>query len=255
MTISGHTITAVCADSIAGPCQHRPENLRCLSCILDDSGYFSSLPLAAKLDLQKVMQLATFPRRNTLYSEGNPSDNLYILVSGELKVYKSLVDGRQQIHKVVSIPGDLLACEDMFLETHNSTAVTLDETRVCYLKKTSLMEIMGRHREITDTLMHSMARNLNSYIKHVANLGQKTAIERVASYLVFLHETHMEKNLRHGTLEESLTRSELGEVLGITQRTLIRSLKQLENTKLISLARDGFVIQDLAALKRISESA
>ena len=65
----------------------------------------------------------------------------------------------------------------------------------------------------------------------------------------------MEKNLRHGTLEESLTRSELGEVLGITQRTLIRSLKQLENTKLISLARDGFVIQDLAALKRISESA
>jgi CRP/FNR family transcriptional regulator len=253
MTVTNHALSVACTGELAGPCRHKPESLRCLSCILDDSGYFSGLPLAAKLDLQKFMQLATFAKRNTLYSEGNPSDNLYILVSGEVKVYKSLVDGRQQIHKVVSIPGDLLACEDMFLQTHNSTAVTLDETKVCYLKKSSLMEVMGRHREISETLMHSMARNLNSYIKHVANLGQKTAIERVASYLVFLHETHMEKNLRHGALEESLTRSELGEVLGITQRTLIRSLKQLENTKLISLTRDGFVIQDLAALLRISE--
>lgn len=247
------SLTAISTADIAGPCRHKSENARCISCILDDSGYFSGLSLQAKLDLQKHMQLATFGKRATLYAEGISSDNLYILVTGEVKVYKSLVDGRQQIHKIVSIPGDLLACEDMFLETHNSTAVTLDETSVCYLKKSSLLEAMSRHQEISETLMHSMARNLNSYIKHVANLGQKTALERVASYLVFLHETHMEKNLRHGTLEESLTRAELGEVLGITQRTLIRSLKQLENTKLISLTKDGFVIQDLAALIRISE--
>jgi len=247
------SITAIRTNEIAGPCRHKPENLRCLSCILDDSDYFSGLPLKAKLDLQQRMQLTTIDKRNCLYTEGNPSDNLYILVSGEVKVYKSLLDGRQQIHKIVSIPGDLLACEDMFLENHNSTAVTLNETKVCYLKKSGLIEAMNQYREISETLMHAMARNLNSYIKHVANLGQKTALERVASYLVFLHETHMERSLHQGTLEESLTRAELGEVLGITQRTLIRSLKQLEKTKLISLARDGFVIQDLTALKRISE--
>jgi CRP/FNR family transcriptional regulator, anaerobic regulatory protein len=240
-------------NEVAGPCRHKPENLRCLSCILDDSDYFSGLSLKAKLDLQKSMQLVTLEKRNNLYTEGKPSDKLYILVSGAVKVYKSLMDGRQQIHKIVSIPGDLLACEDLFLDTHNSTAMPLEETRVCYLKKSSLMEAMHQHREISQTLMQSMARNLNSYIKHVANLGQKTALERVASYLIFLHETHIEKSLRHDTLEESLTRTELGEVLGITQRTLIRSLKQLETTQLISLAKNGFIILDLAALKRISE--
>lgn len=239
---------------IAGPCQHKPENLRCLSCILDDSDYFSGLPLKAKLDLQKGMQLTTVDKRHSLYAESHCSDNLYILVSGAVKVYKSLVDGRQQIHKIVSIPGDLLACEDMFLDTHSSTAVPLEETRVCCLKKTTLQDAMNRHQEIAQTLMQSMARNLNSYIRHVANLGQKTALERVASYLVYLHETHMEKSLRHDTLEESLTRTELGEVLGITQRTLIRSLKQLETSGFISLARNGFIILDLAALKQISES-
>ena len=228
---------------------------RCLSCILDDSEYFSHLPLTAKLALQQALNLKSFGRRDTLYAEGNPSDHLYILISGGVKVYKSLMDGRQQIHKVVSIPGDLLACEDLFLENHNSTAVALEDTRVCCLRKPQLLEIMDRHREISDTLMQSMARNLNSYIKHVANLGQKSALERVASYLVFLQETHLERNLRQATLEESLTRTELAEVLGVTQRTLIRSLKQMETTRLISLAKDGFVIIDLAALKRISEGA
>ena len=247
--------TATATTEVAGPCQHKPQNLRCLSCILDDSDYFSGLPLKAKLDLQKSMQLTTLDKRSCLYTEGSPSANLYILVSGAVKVYKSLLDGRQQIHKIVSIPGDLLACEDMFLDTHNSTAVTLDETKVCHLKKSSLMETMNLHPEISQTLLHAMARNLNSYIKHVANLGQKNAQERVASYLVFLHETHMEKSLRQNTLGESLTRAELGEVLGITQRTLIRSLKQLETTGHISLAKNGFVILNLTALKRISECA
>lgn len=241
--------------NFAGPCRHLAELPRCLSCILDDSEYFSHLPLAAKLALQQALTLKSFDKRDTLYAEGNASDHLSILISGGVKVYKSLMDGRQQIHKVVSIPGDLLACEDLFLETHNSTAVALEDTRVCCLRKPQLLEIMGRHREISDTLMRSMARNLNSYIKHVANLGQKTALERLASYLVFLQETHLERNLRHAALEASLTRTELAEVLGVTQRTLLRSLKQMESTRLISLTRNGFVIIDLAALKRISEGA
>ncbi len=240
-------------NEVAGPCQHRPENLRCLSCILDDSDYFSCLPLKTKLDLQKSMQLLSLDKRNSLYAEGHASENLYILVSGAVKIYKSLLDGRQQIHKIVSIPGDLLACEDLYLDTHSSTAVPLEATKVCCLKKSSLMAAINQHREISQTLMQSMARNLNSYIRHVANLGQKTALERVASYLVFLHETHIEKSLRHDLLEESLTRTELAEVLGITQRTLIRSLKHLETTQLISLAKNGFIILDLAALKQISE--
>ena len=86
---------------------------RCLSCILDDSEYFSHLPLTAKLALQQALLLKSFGKRDTLYAEGKASDHLYILISGGVKVYKSLMDGRQQIHKVVSIPGDLLACEDV----------------------------------------------------------------------------------------------------------------------------------------------
>lgn len=238
---------------IVGPCRHKPVERRCAACILDASDYFAGLPVAARLALQKDLSFKSFDRKEVIYAEGAPSEHLYILLSGEVKVHKALSGGHQQIHKLVSIPGDLVGCEDMFLDVHCSTAEALDEVRVCYLRKANLRKVAEKHAEITDTLLRSMARNLNSYVRHISNLGQKKALERVASYLVFLSQTHQERNLQHGFLMQSLTRTELADMLGITQRTLIRSLKTLENKKLISLAKDGFVLRNMPGILRISE--
>lgn len=244
---------AVQGGNIVGPCRHKLVEKRCLSCILDTSDYFAGLPAKAKLALQPAMAFGSFGRRQTLYAEGSPSTDLYILLSGEVKVYKSLSQGHQQIHKLVSVPGDLIGCEDLFLDTHCSTAECLDDVTVCYLRKQRLHEVSQSHGEVSETLMRSMARNLNSYVRHISNLGQKKALERVASYLVYLHQTHRERQLYSHLLAQSLTRTELADMLGITQRTLIRGLKTLEGRKLISLEKDGFFILNMPALMRLGE--
>lgn len=238
----------------AGPCPNKPEGERCKTCILDDSDYFSGLTIKAKNALQLGMKRKKFERRELLYSTGKKSSHLYILLTGEIKVYKSLSDGRQQIHKIASIPGDLIACEDLFLDTYSSTAEAIDEASVCHMDKAYLQEVSSGHREIPDAMMRAMARHLNLYIRHIANLGNKNALERVASYLIFLYETHRKRNLQLDRLDESLTRVELGEMLGITQRTLIRSLKTLEEQEIISLARAGFIIRDMPSLVHIAEA-
>ena len=53
-------------------------------------------------------------------------------------------------------------------------------------------------------------------------------------------------------MRESLTRTELADMIGVTQRTLIRSLKKLESDKVIALTRDGFVILDQKSLDYLS---
>jgi CRP-like cAMP-binding protein len=239
--------------TIVGPCQHKPAGERCVTCVLDASDYFSGLGLDAKRALQQVLAFKSFERRETLYAEGAASHHLYILISGKVKVYKSLSNGRQQIHKLGLAPGDLLACEDLFLESHTSSAEALDSTAVCYLKKSDLQALMQVHPEMHDALLRTMARHLNAYIRHIANLGQKTALERVASYLLFFRDTHLSGALKQPVLTESLTRNEVADMLGVTQRTLIRSLKKLERDSVIALTREGFVIRQPAALARLSE--
>lgn len=236
---------------IAGPCRHKPESIRCASCIMDTSYYFGGMDVEAKRHLQQYLQLGYFSRREILYGEGCKSENLYILISGAVKIYKSLPNGNQQIHKLVQVPGDLIACEDMFLSHHGSSAEAIGDVVVCYLRQADFKRSAEQHPGLSDTLMQTMSRSLNSYIRHIANLGQKNALQRVASYLVFLNETHHERNLRDNILKESLSRVELADMLGVTQRTLIRGLKRLEEEGYIELQRSAFVIHDLPALERI----
>lgn len=245
-------MTATTSDDIIaiGPCLR--QGTVCAKCILDGSEYFAMLGLEAKQALQAILQCRNLKRRTNLYREGQVSEHLFILLSGEIKIYKSLPNGRQQIHKLIVTPGDLIACEDIYRDAYGSTAETLDQVSVCCWRKNELQALAERHPDIATSLLQSMARHLNGYIQYIANFGQKTAIERVASYLVYLcidHAAH--KGCPH-KLSVSLTRAELAELLGITQRTLFRCLKTLERAKFLSLRRNGFIIHDGAALIRLS---
>lgn len=219
---------------------------------MDTSYYFSNLRIEAKRDLQLNLRLGRFNRKEALYKEGETNRHLYILLTGEVKVFKTLSNGKQQIHKLVQIPGDLIACEDLYMQAHGSTAEALNDVTVCHLRCDDLHKSADRYKEISDTLIQAMSRDLNSYILRIANLGQKNALERLASYLVYLNETHHERHLKNNHVPDLLSRIELADLLGITQRTLIRSLKQLESDSFINIDKDGFSILDLRALEEIS---
>jgi CRP-like cAMP-binding protein len=232
----------------ASTSQAKPQVQHCASCILDHSEYFRDLPIAAKQYLQKGVQRKTFARHEMLYYETERNDYLYIMVSGGVKVYKSASDGRQQIHKLVAVPGDLVACEDLFQEAAGSSAAAIEDTVLCGLHRDFLQEASQRYAEISNVLMRVMASKLNAYIRHVANLGSKTALQKVSSYLVFRLNAHSQRKTEPGLLSESLTRVELAEMMGITHRTLIRSLKDLEADRIIKLVKDGYSILDLPGL-------
>ena len=245
----------IAENNIAGPCRDKPAEIRCASCIMDTSFYFANLSLEAKLDLQPSLSLGRFDKKEALYKEGDSCRHLYILLSGEVKVYKTLPNGKQQIHKLVQIPGDMIACEDLYLKTHGSSAEALNDVTVCHLKCEDLHNSTERYKEISDTLLQAMSRDLNSYIRHIANLGQKNALQRLASYLIYLNDTHQERYLKNCHLEDLLSRIELADMLGVTQRTLIRSIKQLESDGRININRQGFSILDLPALEKISSGS
>lgn len=241
--------------NIAGPCMDKPAEIRCDTCIMDTSNYFNELSIEAKRDLQPSLSLKEFNNKEALYKEGDTCTHLYILLSGEVKVYKTLPNGKQQIHKLVQIPGDLVACEDLYLDSHGSSAEAVNDVSVCHLKFNDLRNSTERYKEISETLMQAMSRNLNSYIRHIANLGQKNAVERLASYLVYLNDTHSERQLKNSYLQDSLSRVELADMLGVTQRTLIRSIKQLESDNYISISKNGFCILNLQELENVSSGS
>lgn len=238
---------------LVGPCRGKPVVEQCTACILDTSDYFRGLGIPAKLALQSGMRLVRLERHQALHSEGQPSDRLCILMAGELKLFRSLPDGRHQIHKLAVVPGDVIGCEDLFLDTWGSSARAITPATLCCLTRQDLLKVIGRYPEVGMVIMQTMARDLNAYIRHIASLGQKQAVERLASYLVFMLETHTSHDGEELLVSEALTRNELAELLGITSRTLIRSLRALEREGVIALARGAFIIRNRERLARLAE--
>jgi CRP/FNR family transcriptional regulator len=236
---------------MAGPCRQTQGGEKCASCILDTTEYFKGLSLAAKRELQAMMRLSRFARHEMLHAEGQPAERFCILMHGEAKEFRALPDGRHQIHKLAVIPGEVIGCQDMFLETYGSSVEAITPVTACCLKRQDLLAGIARYPEVGLAMLRTMARDLNACIRHIANLGQKQAVERLAAYLVYLQETQAGRVLDHGVLSEALSRMELADLLGMTPRTLIRSLRDLEHRRIISLARGGFVIRSPKELERL----
>ena len=78
---------------------------------------------------------------------------------------------------------------------------------------------------------------------------------RLRPTFVFQHETHKRREDHLNFLADSLTRVEMAEMLGMTQSTLIRSLKNLTKRSIISIAKEGFIVNDMAALTRLAEGS
>lgn len=125
-------------NNIAGPCDHLPADQRCASCILDSSQQFADFCVEAKHDMQKSMHLKHFHRHECLYHQGEPCDELYVLISGDTKIYHKLPNGNQQIYKVVQMPGEVIGCEDMFFDKHENSAEALEDVSVCCINRDNL---------------------------------------------------------------------------------------------------------------------
>lgn len=244
------SVTAAPVD--VGPCRHKPVPEQCAACILDTSDYFRGLSLPAKQALQEWMRLHRFERHQMLHAEGQPSERVCLLMRGEVKVFRSLPDGRHQIHKLAVMPGDVIGCEDLFLKTYGSSAQALTPVTVCALSRQELLAAIRRDPELGMVFMETMARDLNAYIRHIANLGQKQALERLAAYLMFMLETHAQQTSDEMQVSQALSRNELAELLGMTPRTLIRGLRALEHRGVIAVTRSGFLIRDLPRLASLA---
>lgn len=88
--------------------------------------------------MQKNMHLKHFKRHECLYHQAESCDELYVLISGDAKIFQKLPNGNQQIYKVVHTPGEIIGCEDLFYDRHNNTAEALGDVSVCCIKRDDL---------------------------------------------------------------------------------------------------------------------
>ncbi len=189
-----------------------------------------SAPVAAPADQFSVIAtcsgvIATefsYTKDEEIYGDGEPSEYVYQVISGSVRTYKLLNDGRRQIG-AFHLPGDVFGLESK--PVHRLTAEAITDTTVRLVKRRSLEQAAGITVQVAQSLWTMTAGELRHAEDHMLLLGRKNAMERVASFLL-----EMDRRLAcTGMVALPMCRRDIGDYLGLTLETVSRALSQLHN--------------------------
>jgi CRP/FNR family nitrogen fixation transcriptional regulator len=208
-----------------------------------------AIALSAGRSLDGSMELMgapmAFARNAEIYGEGEPADYLYKVVSGTVRTYKVLSDGRRQIGAFY-LSGEIFGLE--MGEEHTFSAEAITDSKVLVIKRSAVVTLAGRDHDVAHELWTLTSRELRRAQDHIMLLV-KTAQERVASFLLEMARRMPASD----AIELPMSRQDIADYLGLTIETVSRTLTHLENTAAIELPSSRrIVLRNRKALGRLN---
>ena len=185
-----------------------------------------------------------------LFHEGDAADTVFNLTSGTLKLYKLLPDGRRQVMGFIQ-PGDFLGIT--MDEEHAFSAEALEPVEACRFSRARFDAFIEEHPRMERELYRLAAHELSMAQAQMVLLGRKTALERVATFLLGLLRRQEERHGTADTVELQMNRLDIADYLGLTKETVSRLFTSLKTTGVIRLLSDDRVsITNPAQLKYLA---
>lgn len=189
----------------------------------------------------------SFGRDEEVFGEGERADSVYRVVSGAVRTFRILADGRRQICEF-HLAGDTFGFEPSAV--HRVSAEALGPTRLVAVRRGTLLDNADTAPEFARLLWRAAVADLQRSQEHAFRLGHRSAAERVASFL-------LEIARRQGDVDAfdlPMSRQDIADYLGLTIETVSRSFTQLQGLELIAVRSCRHVrLLDRAALVEMCE--
>jgi CRP/FNR family nitrogen fixation transcriptional regulator len=178
---------------------------------LSADGVFQARVAASVFNYRKAVEI---------YGEKEPADYIYQVTSGAVRTYKLLTDGRRQIGAFHLI-GDVFGLENG--DVHRFTAEAIVDTTLRLVKRRNLESVAERDLMVANNLLSLTTSNLQHAEDHMLLLGRKTALERVAAFLIEMDRRLTAANI----IALPMCRRDIADYLGLTLETVSRALSNL----------------------------
>lgn len=208
-----------------------------------------------KVDHDRLEEISTekvctpYQKGQLIFKEGNRPFGVYCINQGKIKLSKMGEDGKEQILRLAK-PGDLLGYRSLLSgDKYSASAVALEESAVCFIPKDLFVGILKKDSVLSMEMLKLLSDDLKKAEQQITHLAQKPVRERMAEALLFLKETYgFEKDQQ--TLDVTLSREELANIVGTATETAIRLLSEFKQDKMIELVGKKIKITNLAHLAR-----
>ena len=211
------------------------------------------LGLRAELQdrLNEASSLQNFGAHATVFMEGDENENIYEVTEGVVILSKLTADGRRQVTGFV-YPGQLFGIN--IGERNGYTAETVTAARLRRYPHTSLEQSMNLYPALGRRFLQWTSHELVTAQNQMLLLGRKSAVEKLATFLLHLSERQEEQDQDPTRLFVPMTRSDIADYLGLTTETVSRTFSRFKMLGLIAMRERGYItVCDLDRLAGYAE--
>jgi CRP/FNR family transcriptional regulator len=192
--------------------------------------------------MKRLATRVRFNGRHTIFLEGERADDAFGLSHGVVRLYKLLPDGRRQVVAFV-LPGDFLAMP--LADRFSFSADAIGEVSVCRFPREELKRLIQSSPNIMRLLIEFATRELQTAQDQLSLLGNGSAEERVAVFLVNWRDRMTRVSSISRAVPLPMRRQDIADFLGLKLETVSRTLAKLEERNVIRIVPNGVLLTGL----------
>jgi CRP/FNR family transcriptional regulator len=202
--------------------------------------------------LAAVATIRHYEKGATLFNEGDDSADLYTVMAGRVKVFKTTPRGSDVILEIFG-PGDSVGAVAVYeSRPYPATAVALEPTSCLLIPRDTFFALLEGYPTLVRGLLTGLTHRLVELTNRLAELSGGRVEARLARFFLKL-ATDMGQTRPEGTfIALPLSRQELADMIGTTIETSIRIMSRWGKDDIVRTEKDGFLVVDRAGLEAIA---
>jgi CRP/FNR family transcriptional regulator len=246
------TETQKCDPSYSVVCKH-DQHINCGSCRLN------TLCLPISLHLDDIEKLNSIVQRSRplhkgdhLYRANDEFYSVYAIRSGAVKAVTISENGDEQITGFY-LPGEIVGLDGLSDNRYTNSVIALETASVCEIPFHKFEELSGKILNLQRHFLQLMSREITDDQRMISLLSKSSAEARIASLLISISSRNSLRHLSSSEFSLPMTRTEIGNFLGLRIETVSRVLGRLQKCKVVSINKKDVVINDMKNLHQIAK--
>lgn len=202
-------------------------------------------------EINEHKDFISFGKGQTVFNQGFRPQGLFCISKGKVKIHQLGNEGKDQIVRLAK-EGDIIGYRALISgENYSGSATALDDVMVCLIPKSVFFQLLEKNSKLSFSIMNLLSHDLEKAEQRITDLAQKPVRERLAEALLFLKETYGFEPDSH-TLNVSMSREEIANLVGTARETAIRLLSELKNEHILDLEGKKIKILNLSELIKVA---
>ena len=222
--------------------------------LLRASALYRSLSREDQERLAAVSSVKSYQKGDLVFHEADPSDHLYSIISGRVKVVKMLPSGKEVILEIFG-PGDPLGAVAAYEgRPYPASAVALEASVLILTQRPAFFSLLERYPSLVRGLLVGFAQRLVELTSRIAEVAGGRVETRFAHLFLKLADRVGEPREEGTFIPLPLSRQDLADLTGTTIETGIRLMSRWGKQAIVRTEKGGFTLLERGVLERLVES-